>query len=420
MKKLLTKKEFYVYGLIDPRNNQYFYIGKGKGKRYLSHLKPKRFDFNYGKLEKIKNIQNSGLDVKIEIIFPNLDEETAFELEKLIIYKLGREVLNEGILTNLNPGGKWKPKDSVFYPKDYKPEFDLYKLDFVSQQKFQEIPTLSQFNYLNTPNKEQTIYIYNTDGSFKREETLDEFFSDGISGRGIEIFKALRENNLPIYSNWIYSKQFFEKLYVSDKIPFAEYDIIDETFNKNFDEEFEKSKKFNLECVINGILRIKVERNNNTISLSSYYPSGNKKSSKITKKGKPFKLACEWYENGNLSTKEELKDAYNEYIRTTYYENGKKEIKISTLKENRSYERWFQNGIKEVEFIDGIGYVHYDEQGNKTKIEGINNIIYYKKNQLSLEILENIEISKEIKTEKEQSDLDWQKYQQEIDKLNEF
>ncbi|TDU43487.1 hypothetical protein BXY82_0899 [Gelidibacter sediminis] len=416
----MNKNEYYVYGLIDPRNDQYFYIGKGKGKRYLSHLKPTKNDLNFSKLERIQKIKDSNLEVKIEILFPNLDEDTAFELERIIIYKLGRQVLNEGILSNLNPGGKWRLKDSIFYPKAYQPKFELNKLDFIAQQKFQEIPTLSQFNYLNTPNKEQKIYTYNKNGSFKCEETLDEFFSDGINKRQIELFKAIRENNFPVYSNWIYSKQFFEKLYVSDKIPFAQYDIIDEQFNLNFDKEFEKSLKFNLKSNINGVLRMSVERNNNTITLTSYYPSGNKKYFKKTKKGKPFKITCEWYENGNLSVKEELKDSHNEYIRTTYYENGNKESKISTLKENRSYERWFPNGVKEVEFIEGIGYVHYDEQGIKTRIEGLNNVSYYKKNQLTLDVFENIEISKEIKTEEEQSDLDWYNYQQEIDKLNEF
>ena len=29
--------EYYVYGLIDPRNDSIFYVGKGKGKRYLDH-----------------------------------------------------------------------------------------------------------------------------------------------------------------------------------------------------------------------------------------------------------------------------------------------------------------------------------------------------------------------------------------------
>ena len=32
-------KDYYVYMYIDPRNNQEFYYGKGKGKRKLSHLR---------------------------------------------------------------------------------------------------------------------------------------------------------------------------------------------------------------------------------------------------------------------------------------------------------------------------------------------------------------------------------------------
>ena len=31
-KSLISLGDFYVYGLIDPRTNQFFYIGKGKGK----------------------------------------------------------------------------------------------------------------------------------------------------------------------------------------------------------------------------------------------------------------------------------------------------------------------------------------------------------------------------------------------------
>ncbi len=419
MKKPLNKKEYYVYGLIDPRDNQYFYIGKGKGKRYLSHLKPKRFDFNYAKLERIKNIQNSGLDIKIEVLFTNLDEETAFELERLIIYKLGREVLNEGILTNLNPGGKWKPKDSVFYPEDFKPEFDLNKIDFVAQQKFEEIPTLSQFNYLNTPNSVQKVFSYDNDGTFEFEETLDEFFSDGIKGGTLEVFKALRENELPVYSRRIYSKYFIENLYVSDKIPFAQFDIIDEQFNHDFDKEYKQSRKFKLECRINGVLRISVKRKKKVITLTSYYPSGNKKSFKKTKKGKPFKLACEWFENGNLSVKEELKDGYSEYARTTYFENGKEYIRISNFNRKKTYDRWFENGVKEVELIEDVGYIYYNESGNRIRVEPINNRNSYKENELSLNFTEKKELSEEMKKEKEQAEIDWLKYENEINKTNE-
>jgi hypothetical protein len=32
---------YYVYELIDPRNNMPFYIGKGKGRRAKTHLWPK-------------------------------------------------------------------------------------------------------------------------------------------------------------------------------------------------------------------------------------------------------------------------------------------------------------------------------------------------------------------------------------------
>ena len=367
MKKNVNQKNYYVYGLIDPRDKQYFYIGKGKGKRFSSHLKPKRFDFNTVKLERIKSIQKDGLNVEFEILFPNLDEETAFELERIVIYKLGREVFNEGILTNLNPGGKWKPKDSVFYSKDFEPKFELDKLDFVSQQKFLEIPSISRFNYLNTTNNEQNIYKYNSNGDFENKQSLNELFNDGVKGQGILILKAIRQNELPIYSRWIYSKYFFQKLYVSDKIPFAEFDIIDEQFNRDFDRKYGDSESFKMENIVDGILRMSIERDKNIICMTSYYPSGNKKSFKKTKEGKPFELACEWYENGNLSVKEELKDAYYEYARTTYYENGQEHIRISNYDGKKTYDRWFESGIREVEFMENVGYVYYNEQGEKIR-----------------------------------------------------
>lgn len=363
----MNKKVYYVYGLIDPRNNQYFYIGKGKGKRFSSHLKPKRLDFNYAKIERIKDIQKSGLEVKIEILFPNLDEDTAFELEKIVIYKLGREVFAEGILTNLNPGGKWKPGDTVFYENSFEPTFDQNRLDFVSQEKLKEIPNLSKFNYLNIDNEQQKLYKFDTNGTFEKELSLNNLFSDGIKGYEIGLIKAIRENTMPVYSRWIYSKKRFDNLYVSDKIPFAEFDIIDQEFNRNFDKQFENQEKFKSECVVNGILRLVVEKDNDIVELLSFYPSGNKKSFKKTKNGKPFELACEWYENGNLSVKEELQDGYKNYARTTYFENGNDHIRISRYDGKKTYDRWFESGKREVEFIEDIGYIYYNEDGEKIR-----------------------------------------------------
>lgn len=415
----MDKKVYYVYGLIDPRNDQYFYIGKGKGKRFSSHLKPKRRDFNTAKLDKIKEIQEANLEVRIEILFPNLDEETAFELERIIIYKLGREVFNEGILTNLNPGGKWKPKDSVFYDENYRPSFDLSKLDFVSQEKFNEIPTISKFDYLNTSITKQSIYQYNSDGKFENEITLNDLFSEGVKGQDIAIFKAIRENELPVYSGWIFSKYFHEQLYVSEKIPFAEFDIIHEEFNRNFDKKYNESEIFNLECEVNGVVRMKVEREKDIIKLTSYYPSGKKRSLKKTKNGNPFEVAYEFYENGNLSVKENLKDAYYEYARTTYFQNGNEHIRISNYNGKKTYERWFENGIKEVEFIENVGYVYYNQLGNRIKVVPINYRTSYKENELLLDFTEKKELSDEMKKEKEQADIDWLKYENEINKTDE-
>lgn len=33
----MHKKQYYVYQLIDPRDNKPFYIGKGKGSRMFAH-----------------------------------------------------------------------------------------------------------------------------------------------------------------------------------------------------------------------------------------------------------------------------------------------------------------------------------------------------------------------------------------------
>ena len=38
-KDVIEQIGYYVYRLIDPRNGQTFYVGKGKGNRIFNHLK---------------------------------------------------------------------------------------------------------------------------------------------------------------------------------------------------------------------------------------------------------------------------------------------------------------------------------------------------------------------------------------------
>lgn len=77
------EKIFYVYGYIRLDTNSYFYIGKGKDNRFV------RLD---NRKSHFMNIINK-TDCVVEILYDNLTEEQAFQLEVDTIYDL---VFNEG------------------------------------------------------------------------------------------------------------------------------------------------------------------------------------------------------------------------------------------------------------------------------------------------------------------------------------
>lgn len=80
------KLAYYVYRLIDPRNNQTFYIGKGIGDRIFSHeLEARRSKKSSPKLDRIREIINSGLQIKHIIHRHGLTEEQAFHVEAALI-----------------------------------------------------------------------------------------------------------------------------------------------------------------------------------------------------------------------------------------------------------------------------------------------------------------------------------------------
>ncbi len=119
-----TDNYYYVYALIDPRDNQIFYIGKGKGNRLRSHFlyfeklknadsieARKPFVSNPKKKSVMLAIINSGNELKHKIIAEKLSEESSYILEEILIERFGREVDGTGKLINLLPGGKDK------YPK---------------------------------------------------------------------------------------------------------------------------------------------------------------------------------------------------------------------------------------------------------------------------------------------------------------
>lgn len=99
---------YYVYVLIDPRNDQPFYVGKGKGDRVLQHYYNWSSDkmVNPHKFKKIQKLKKLGYGPKYEIVFENSDVNLVYEEERKLIEKWGRSRYDKGgILTNISPGG---------------------------------------------------------------------------------------------------------------------------------------------------------------------------------------------------------------------------------------------------------------------------------------------------------------------------
>lgn len=83
---------FYVYALIDPRNEKVFYIGKGTGNRVFSHEieSGKSRESEKKKIQQIREIENSGYSVKRLIVNWGLSENEAFVAEATLINLLNR------------------------------------------------------------------------------------------------------------------------------------------------------------------------------------------------------------------------------------------------------------------------------------------------------------------------------------------
>ena len=101
--------KYYVYRLVDPRNGQTFYVGKGKNNRVFAHAEcalkeysdvdynPDEDDEDNLKYKIIREIKRSGLDVIYIIQKYGLEESEAYLIESTLIdvYSIERRLTNK-------------------------------------------------------------------------------------------------------------------------------------------------------------------------------------------------------------------------------------------------------------------------------------------------------------------------------------
>src|SRR5882724_4815938 len=86
--EVIEKLKTYVYRLIDPRNGETFYVGKGQGNRVFSHVRAEQNlegDDLDNKIRRIREIRLAGFEVAHVIHRHGMDERTAFEVESVLM-----------------------------------------------------------------------------------------------------------------------------------------------------------------------------------------------------------------------------------------------------------------------------------------------------------------------------------------------
>jgi len=95
--EVVDRLKSYVYRLIDPRNGETFYVGKGKGNRVFAHIRAEqRLDGDElsNKLKRVREIRIAGFEVAHVIHRHGMDDKTALEVEAALIDAYP-EVLND-------------------------------------------------------------------------------------------------------------------------------------------------------------------------------------------------------------------------------------------------------------------------------------------------------------------------------------
>ena len=128
--------KFYVYELIDPRNNKTFYVGKGSGNRVNKHeLSIKKYNKditnNIEKYNIINSILNDGMNTKIKIVYESVNELDCYKKEENLIQEYGLSNL-----TNIH-SSKNVTKISELVKKGLKKSYkNKARLDYIKTDEY--------------------------------------------------------------------------------------------------------------------------------------------------------------------------------------------------------------------------------------------------------------------------------------------
>src|SRR5690606_31769059 len=190
---------------------------------------------NNAKYIKIQEIKNAGFNVKIKALFTGLSEDVALELEKKIVYQLGRKAFNEGQLTNFMPGGDWHIGDSLFYEKPISINLNFSYLDFFATQNYEKINKISNITHLSDLPFEM-IFQYHHNGILFSIDTKECFFRNVFFETGLSFLNS----ELPIINReFIISTFDIKYIYISKFIPFFHTHLYDSEFYNLLDKKLE-------------------------------------------------------------------------------------------------------------------------------------------------------------------------------------
>lgn len=127
-KEVSDHLENYVYRLIDPRNGETFYVGKGKGNRVFDHVKCELgsdADELTDKLLRIREIRKLGLEIGHVIHRHGMDGPTAEEVEAALIeaypaatnVKSGKDSDDRGLMHTKQIIERYEAKEADFVHK---------------------------------------------------------------------------------------------------------------------------------------------------------------------------------------------------------------------------------------------------------------------------------------------------------------